>query len=165
MPRISHKIVIGRPAAEVFAITNDIDRWKELFNEYGESKVVDRQDAGRFSKITFRLRNNDGAEWQSWRILDHQDLVAVAQREAPLYPFTYMHLTWTYRATDDGTEMTWTQDFELDPALDVPEATVVARMDAHGRENQHRIKQLLESGAVRLAGQGAGEAAGTDRPG
>lgn len=148
MPRIRHSIVIARPPVEVFETTNDIDRWKELFNEYLESTVLDRQDAGRFSKLIFRLRNNDGAEWQSWRVLDHQDLVAVAQREDPLYPFVYMHLTWTYRPRDGGTEMTWTQDFELDPALDMPEATVVARMDAHGRDNQRRIKELLESGAI-----------------
>jgi aromatase len=164
MPRIRHGIIISRPPAEVFEITNDIDRWKELFNEYGESRVVDRQDAGRFTKLVFRLRNNDGAEWQSWRILDHQDLIAVAQREDPLYPFAYMHLTWTYRAVADGTEMTWTQDFELDPALETPEATVVARMDAHGRENQIRIKGLLESGAVRRSGSGPVAPAATGRP-
>lgn len=149
MPRIRHRITIARPPDEVFAVTNDIDRWKELFNEYLESTVLRREDSGRFTKLTFRLRNNDGGEWQSWRILDRQDLVAVAQREDPLYPFAYMHLTWTYRPVVGGTEMTWTQDFELDPAFEVPEATVVERMDAHGRDNQHRIKGLLESGAVR----------------
>jgi aromatase len=149
VPQIKNNIVIARPPEEVFAVTNDIDRWKELFNEYGESTVLSRADSGRFSRLTFRLRNNDGAEWQSWRILDHQDLIAVAQRESPLYPFLYMHLTWTYRPVADGTEMTWTQDFELDPAFEVEPSVVVNRMHAHGRDNQHRIKGLLESGAVR----------------
>jgi aromatase len=60
-----------------------------------------------------------------------------------------MHLTWTYRPVADGTEMTWTQDFELDPAFPVEPSVAVTRMDAHGRENQRRIKGLLESGAVR----------------
>jgi len=139
---------IARPPAEVFAITNDIDRWKVLFNEYGESKVLRREEAGRFTKLVFRLTNNEGSEWQSWRLLDHDELVAIAQREDPLFPFLYMHLTWTYVAEDDGTRMTWTQDFELDPAFEVPAATVVARMDAHGRDNQVRIKGLIESGSV-----------------
>jgi len=139
---------IARPPAEVFAITNDIDNWKVLFNEYGESKVLRREEAGRFTKLVFRLTNNEGNEWQSWRLLDHDELVAIAQREDPLFPFQYMHLTWTYLAEDDGTRMTWTQDFELDPAFDVPPATVVARMDAHGRDNQLRIKGLIESGSV-----------------
>jgi aromatase len=148
VPRIQHSVHIARPPAEVFAITNDIDNWKVLFNEYGESKVLRREEAGRFTKLVFRLTNNEGNEWQSWRLLDHDELVAIAQREDPLFPFQYMHLTWTYVAEDDGTRMTWTQDFELDPAFDVPPATVVARMDAHGRDNQLRIKGLIESGSV-----------------
>ncbi|MEN3304431.1 MAG: aromatase [Micromonosporaceae bacterium] len=148
MPQIQHSVQIARPPAEVFAVTNDIDNWRVLFNEYNESEVLRREEAGRFTKLVFRLRNKEGAAWQSWRLLDHQDLVAVAQREDPLHPFLYMHLTWTYRAVDGGTLMTWTQDFELDPALELPLATVVARMDAHGRDNQVRIKGLIESGAV-----------------
>ncbi len=148
MPSIQHSVQIARAPAEVFAVTNDIDNWRVLFNEYNESEVLRREDAGRFTKLVFRLRNKDGAAWQSWRLLDHQDLVAVAQRQDPLYPFRYMHLTWTYQPVDGGTLMTWTQDFELDPGFDVPEETVVARMDAHGRDNQVRIKGLIESGAV-----------------
>jgi aromatase len=148
MPRIQHTVHIARPPAEVFAITNDIDNWRVLFNEYSESEVIRREQAGRFTKLVFRLRNSDGNTWQSWRLIDHQDLIAVAQRQDPLFPFRFMHLTWTYEAVDGGTRMTWTQDFELDPAFDVPADTVAARMDAHGKENQLRIKGLIESGAV-----------------
>lgn len=148
MPQISHSVDIARPPAEVFAITNDIDRWRVLFDDYHESEVLRREDAGRFTKLVFRLRNHEGASWQSWRLLDHQDLVAVAQRQDPLYPFRFMHLTWTYQERDGGTRMTWTQDFELDPAFELPSETVVERMDAHGRKNQQRIKELIESGAV-----------------
>jgi aromatase len=146
MPRIQHEICIERPPAEVFTLTNDIDNWHTLFNEYGSSRVIKREDAGRFTKLVFRLRNNEGAEWQSWRILDTVDLVAIAEREEPLFPFTYMHLRWTYTPVDGGTRMTWTQDFELDPAVGMPTSAVVARMDAHGRENQQRIKKIIESG-------------------
>jgi aromatase len=129
-------------------VTNDIDSWSVLFNEYQHSEVVKREEAGRFTKLLFRLRNKEGGEWQSWRLLDHQELIAIAQRERPLYPFKYMHLTWTYTPTATGTLMTWTQDFEIDPAFDAPEPVVVERMDAHGRENQQRIKQLIESGSI-----------------
>jgi len=148
MPRIQHSVQIARPPAEVFAITNDIDNWRVLFNEYNESEVLRREDAGRFTKLVFRLHNKEGQSWQSWRLLDHEDLIALAQRQEPLFPFTYMHLTWTYEAVDGGTLMTWTQDFEIDPAFELPEEKAVAKMDAHGRENQKRIKELIESGAV-----------------
>lgn len=149
MPRIQHAIRIQRPPREVFDITNDIDNWKTLFNEYGHSEVVKREDAGRFTRLVFRLRNTEGAEWQSWRILDYDTLTAIAEREEPLFPFIYMHLKWTYQPDADGTVMTWTQDFEVDPALGIPEPDVMAKMDAHGRDNQRRIKELIESGKVR----------------
>jgi aromatase len=110
--------------------------------------VVKREEAGRFTRLVFRLRNLEGGEWQSWRILDHDLLMAIAERDEPLYPFRYMHLKWTYEPVADGTLMTWTQDFEIDPALGIPEPEVTARMNAHGQGNQQRIKELIESGAA-----------------
>jgi aromatase len=157
MPRIQHSVRIAEEPRVVFDITNDIDSWHMLFDEYGESKVIRREEAGRFTKLVFRLRNNEGNEWQSWRILDHQDLVAIAARDAPLFPFVYMHLMWTYEAIDGGTLMTWTQDFELDPGLDTPEDVVAQRMDQHGRGNQERIRRIIESG--QLAREAAGSRA------
>jgi aromatase len=151
LPRIQHSIEIRKPPAEVFAITNDIDNWKTLFNEYGHSEIVKREEAGRFTRLVFRLRNLEGSEWQSWRILDHDLLIAIAERDEPLYPFRYMHLKWTYHPIPDGTLMTWTQDFEIDPAVGIPEPEVTARMNAHGEGNQLRIKELIESGAAAAA--------------
>jgi aromatase len=148
MPRTQHSIEIARPPREVFDITNDIDRWSVLFNEYESSEVLEREEAGRFTKLLFRLKNKQGAEWQSWRILDHEALTAIAERDRPLFPFLYMHLKWTYLPAGAGTLMTWTQDFELDPACDVEESVAVGRMDAHAQDNQQRIKQLIEAESV-----------------
>jgi aromatase len=149
MPRVQARIAVQRPPREVFEITNDIDRWNVLFKEYAGSEVLERQDAGRFTKLVFRLKNNEGQEWVSWRILDHQDLVAIAERQEPLYPFVYMHLKWLYEPLPDGgTLMNWVQDFEMDPRHDAPREQVIAYMERHGAENQARIKSLLESGAV-----------------
>jgi aromatase len=154
MPRIQHSIEILKPPLEVFEITNDIDNWKTLFNEYGHSEVIKREDAGRFTRLVFRLRNREGLEWQSWRILDHEMLTAIAERDEPLFPFLYMHLKWTYEPIAVGTLMTWTQDFEVDPGFGSPEPEVAARMNAHGKENQQRIKELIESGAASPGGGG-----------
>jgi aromatase len=147
MPRIQHHVFIDRPPATVFAVTNDIDRWTELFDAYTHSEVLAREDAGRFTKLTFRLRNREGFDWRSWRILDHHALVSVSEREFPLYPFAFMHLRWTYEPEGTGTLMTWTQDFELDPAFSVPVERMRERMDAHGHHNQARIKAHLEAAA------------------
>jgi aromatase len=147
MPRIQHQIYIGCPPAEVFALTNDIDRWTELFDAYTHSEVLRREDAGRFTVLTFRLRNREGLDWRSWRILDHEALVTVSERESPLYPFAFMHLRWTYEPSGSGTTMTWTQDFELSPDYPVPTGEMRDRMDVHGHHNQARIKAYLEGGA------------------
>lgn len=144
MPRIQHSIHISCPPATVFEVTNDIDRWTELFDAYLHSEVLTREDSGRFSKLTFRLRT-ERFDWRSWRILDHRDLVAISAREEPLYPFVYMHLRWTYRPEQDGTLMTWTQDFEVDPGHSVSGAAMKEWMDEHGHKNQERIKLFLES--------------------
>ena len=145
MPRIQHRVYIDRAPATVFAVTNDIDRWTELFDAYLYSEVLTREDDGRFTRLTFRLKNREGFDWRSWRILDHQALVSISEREDPLYPFAFMHLRWTYEPSGTGTLMTWTQDFELDPAYPVATDEMVKRMDEHGHHNQARLKAYLES--------------------
>lgn len=147
MPRLQASIEIALPPRQVFDITNDIDRWKDLFKEYAHSEVVLREDEGRFSKIVFQLRNKEGSQWQSWRILDHRDMVAIAEREDPLYPFRFMHLRWTYAPTPAGTLMTWIQDFELDEKAPYSESDAVEFMNRHGEVNQRNIKEVLESPA------------------
>jgi aromatase len=147
MPRIRHQIFVDRSPATVFTVINDIDRWTGLFDAYEHSEVLTREDAGRFSRLTFRLVNREGLDWRSWRILDHHLLVSISEREAPLYPFTFMHLRWTCEPQDAGTLMTWIQDFELDPAFPVAVDDMCARMDEHGQHNQGRLKKILESGA------------------
>ncbi len=151
MPRIENSIVIAADPRTVFDITNDIACWPEIFNEYSTAKVLSREREGRWTDIVFELSNEEGRSWRSWRLLDHRELVAYAERRDPLFPFRYMHLRWSYRAVEGGTEMTWVQDFELDDGFGVPLETVVERMQVHTRENQAGIRQKIESGAVRAA--------------
>lgn len=149
MPRIENTIVIGADAELVFDLTNDIARWSEIFDEYSDAKVLSEEREGRWTEIVFELTNEEGASWRSWRILDHRELVAVAERRDPLYPFRYMHLRWSYEPVPEGTAMTWVQDFELDEKFPVPLETVVERMNTHTRHNQAGIKRKIESGDVR----------------
>ncbi|NGO11149.1 polyketide cyclase [Streptomyces sp. HC44] len=151
MPRIENSIVIAEDPRTVFDITNDIARWSEIFNEYSGAKVISLERAGRWTDIVFELTDDEGRSWRSWRLLDHRELVAYAERRDPLFPFRYMHLRWTYRTVDGGTQMTWVQDFELDEGFEVPLPTVIERMQTHTRENQAGIRQKIESGAVTAA--------------
>ncbi|MEV4335018.1 SRPBCC family protein [Streptomyces sp. NPDC049597] len=151
MPRIENSIDIAADARDVFDITNDIARWPEIFNEYHKAVVVSQEREGRWTEIVFELTNEEGNSWRSWRLIDHRELVAIAERRDPLFPFAYMHLKWTCTPVSGGTRMTWIQDFELDENFTVPLPTVLERMNTHTRENQVRIKEKIESGAVKAA--------------
>jgi aromatase len=146
MPHIENSIIIQESPERVFAITNDIDRWPVLFDEYSGARVTRREAEGRFTKLVFQLSNAEGRSWQSWRLLDNKELVAIAEREEPLFPFLYMHLKWSYVPVAEGTKMTWMQNFELDPAFQTPIETAIENMQTHTRQNQLRIKHLIEAG-------------------
>jgi len=150
MARIQQSIVIHEQPDQVFAIINDIERWPLLFNEYHGASILKREDDGRYTKLIFQLTNAEGSSWRSTRLLDHQELIATAEREEPLYPFLYMHLKWSCEAVPEGTKMTWKQDFEMDPGIDTPLPTILERMNAHTRENQLSIKAKIETQVAAL---------------
>jgi aromatase len=145
MPQARASIIIHGNPDKVFAISNDIARWPELFKEYSQAKILSFQKDGRFARIEFELTNAEGETWQSWRILDYQKREAVAQRGTPMFPFYYMHLTWTYEPVEDGVRMTWTQAFEMDSKAPVTNEQVLVNMTKHMEGNQAHFKQILEA--------------------
>jgi aromatase len=145
MPQAQASIVINGDPDKIFAISNDIARWPELFKEYRGAKILSLQHDGRFARIEFELTNEEGEVWQSWRILDYQKREAIAQRGTPKYPFHYMHLTWTYEPGEDGVLMTWTQAFEMDPKAPLSNEQVLVNMTKHMEANQKHFKQILEN--------------------
>ena len=144
MAHTKNSVIINGPYDNVFDITNDIERWPELFDEYTEAKVLNREG----NKITFQLTNKQGASWRSSRILDKENKVCTAQREEPLFPFKYMNLKWTYEEREEGVKMTWEQDFEMDPEAKFNDAQAEELINKHSVENMKRIKELIEGGEV-----------------
>lgn len=151
MPQASASITIRGDADQIFAITNDIARWPQLFKEYSHARILSSHRDGRFARLEFELTNEEGQTWQSWRILDFQERVAIAQRGTPKFPFLYMHLTWSYEPVEGGVRMTWIQDFEMDPKAPVTNEQALARMVNHMQANQEHFKQVLESQAQMVA--------------
>jgi aromatase len=147
MPQARASITIHGDADQIFAITNDITRWPELFQEYAHARVLASQRHGRFAKLEFELTNEEGQTWCSWRILDFQERVTIAQRGTPKFPFLYMHLTWLYEPTDGGVQMTWIEDFEMDPHAPVTNEQALAHMVSRMQANQEHFKHVLESQA------------------
>ena len=144
MAHTKNSVTIKAPYDRVFDITNDVERWTELFEEYKEAKILSREG----HKITFQLTNNQGNSWRSWRILDKENRVCTAQREEPLFPFKYMNLKWTYEENGEDVKMTWEQDFEMDPKAKFNDEQAEELINKHSVENMKRIKELIESGKV-----------------
>lgn len=144
MPRVERSVTIGGDLDAVFAAANDIRRWPERFAEYASVRVLREDHRPRFSKVDFELTNEQGQQWRSWRILDHEEHTAIAERVQPRFPFLFMHLTWSFAQVDAGVEMIWTQDFELDPECSLDADTVTGALAAHSEQNQARFRELLE---------------------
>lgn len=150
MARTENAIVIDRPLGEVFDATNDLERWTNLFTEYQEVKILNRDG----NRITFELATVPDAQgksyrWRSTRLIDRPSWRATAEREEPKLPFRYMHITWTYREAGGGTEMTWIQEFEMDPASGVGDEQAVNYINTNTKVQMAAIKERLEQEGAR----------------
>ena len=93
MGHTRNSIVIAAPYELVFNISNHIERWTELFgNEYVKAEVLSRNG----NRIEFRLMDNEGNSWTSFRLLFKENHFAYAQKNDPTFPFKYMKIIWLY---------------------------------------------------------------------
>ncbi|MCM8799749.1 MAG: SRPBCC family protein [Candidatus Omnitrophica bacterium] len=141
MGHTCNSIIINAPYDKVFDISNDIERWTELFGgEYVEAKVL-KKEANR---ITFRLTDNEGRSWQSFRLLFKEHYFAYAQRIEPLFPFKFMKIIWLYTPKPEGIEMTWIQHFEMDEKSGFQESQIEGFINKHSQENLKIFKEIIE---------------------
>jgi aromatase len=144
MPTVRRTIIVDAPVEITFDLSNRIDLWPEMMEEYEEAEILRRE--GRM--IWFRLRHRNGISWTSWRMLHPPDF-ACAERHEPKAPFKFMHIVWTYRpAGGTGqTEMSWDMCFELPDDQKAKEDEWAASMMKHTELNQSRMKAYIESHA------------------
>jgi aromatase len=144
MGHTCNSIIINAPYDLVFDISNDIPRWTELFGgEYKEAKVIAKEG----NKITFRLTDDEGKSWQSFRLLFKENYFAYAEREEPKFPFKYMKIIWLYTPKADGIEMTWIQHFNMDDKAKFTDEQVEGFINTHSQENLKRFKEIIEKEA------------------
>ncbi len=144
MAHTVNSIVIKAGYDKVFEASNDIARWKEFFNEYTESEVLEKEG----NKLVFKLTHQNGSSWQSYRLLFKEDKFTYASRVEPLFPFEYMTIIWLYREAGDGTEMTWIQDFKMDKNAKYTDPQVEELINKHSQENLKRFKEIIEQGQI-----------------
>ena len=150
MTTIQNSIWIHADRNTVFDRTNDIANWTELFTEYQESRVLEQTEAYiRFELTTYPEGKRPSRSWTSERWLDRLNFRITARRLAPLLPFKHMNLEWLYEEQNEGTYMTWIQEFEVDPASGLTGEQVEAHLNRTTKEQMAAIKQNIEKQTVR----------------
>jgi aromatase len=142
-----NSVFIEAPMELVWQRTNDVESWTELFDEYGEATVLDRED----DRITFRLalhpdENGKVWAWVSERRLDEAARTTLSHR-VETGPFKYMSLFWEYTEVAGGVRLRWVQDFEMKPGAPVDDTAMAARINGNSVRQQARIKKILEQAA------------------
>jgi len=146
MGHTCNQIIIKAPYERVFDISNDIPRWTELFGgEYTKAEIVKKEG----NKITFRLTDNEGNSWQSFRVLDKVHHFAYAQKKEPVFPFRYMKIIWLYTELPEGVLMTWIQHFEMDSKAKYNDQEVEGFINKHSQDNLLIFKQVIEREVTR----------------
>ena len=144
MGHTSNSITINAPYETIFDISNDIPRWTELFGgEYTEAKILEKEG----NKITFRLTDNEGNSWQSFRLLFRENHLAYAEKKDPKFPFEYMKIIWLYTPVRDGVIMTWIQHFTMDKKAKYNDEQVEGFINKHSQENLKIFKDIIEKEA------------------
>ena len=144
MGHTRNSIVVNAPYELVFDISNHIERWTELFgDEYVKAEVLSREG----NRVEFRLTNNEGNSWTSFRLLFKEHNFIYAQKNDPMLPFQYMKIVWFYTPVEDGIMMTWVQDFEMDEKAKLSDKEVERFINKHSRDNLKIFKDIIEKEA------------------
>lgn len=144
---------IDAPFSYVWAVTNDLPRWPELFSEYASVDVLERDG----DTVTFRLTMHpdaDGTVW-SWVSRRHADRAArrVRAHRVETGPFEFMDIEWTYEElAPDRTRMRWVQDFRMKPTAPVDTAWMTQNIDTRSPQQMALIKARIEADRRRVVG-------------
>ena len=154
-----NSIVIAAPIELVWRLTNDIERWPELFTEYAEVQVLQRTGDTVLFRLTM-VPDENGVSW-TWVSERTADPVSrqVRAHRVETGPFEYMRIGWRYDELPEGTRMTWVQDFAMRATAPVDDRQMTDRINANSRIQLATIRERIERIAEEstMAATGAGD--------
>jgi len=103
------------------------------------------------NEITFRLTDDGGKSWVSKRWLHKDQKFAFASRHEPMFPFQYMKIIWLYHENDEGTLMTWIQNFAMDSTAKYNDEQVEGFINEHSQHNMKIFKDVIEKEAAAIS--------------
>jgi aromatase len=141
-----NSILIDADIDFVWQMTNDLQRWPDLFSEYASVEILDHTD----DTFTFRLTMHPDENGKVWSWVSERTLDPAAHRvrahRVETGPFEFMNIEWTYSSVADGTLMRWVQDFRMRPQAPVDTAGMTTRINANSK-----IQLALIADKVRAA--------------
>ncbi|MDH6135749.1 aromatase [Kitasatospora sp. MAA4] len=142
-----NQIVISAPVDLTWELTNDLERWPQLFSEYASVEVLERDG----DRVTFRLtmhpdENGKVWSWVSEREADRTSLTVEARR-VETGPFEHMSIRWEYEKVPGGTSMRWIQDFAMKPTAPVDDAGMTEHINRNSRIQMELIRAKVEQHA------------------
>ncbi|MBL1105968.1 SRPBCC family protein [Streptomyces sp. 5-8] len=143
-----NEITIAAPLDLVWDMTNDLERWPQLFSEYASVEVLKREG----EKTTFRLtmhpdENGTVWSWVSEREPDRASLTVKARR-VETGPFDHMNIHWRYEEVPAGTRMVWTQDFAMKPDAPVDDEWMTDNINKNSKVQMALIREKIEKAAA-----------------
>jgi aromatase len=148
-----NSILIDAPIDHVWAMTNDLRSWPDLFTEYSEVEILAETETW----FRFRLKmhpDESGRVW-SWvseRTLDPATREVRARRVEP-GPFEFMDIYWSYAPEGSGTRMRWVQDFRMRPEAPIDTEGMTRRIDANSKVQMKIIKEKVEAAVPAPTGE------------
>ncbi|GAA5193992.1 hypothetical protein GCM10023322_57270 [Rugosimonospora acidiphila] len=143
-----NSVVIDAPLELVWRMTNDVERWTDLFTEYADVQVLERNG----DTVLFRLtmvpdENGISWTWVSERTCDPVRHEVRAHR-VETGPFEYMRIFWRYDELPEGVRMTWVQDFSMRPTAPVNNRQMTERLNTNSRPQLDVIRERVERAAA-----------------
>ncbi len=161
-----NSIIINKDIRELFQIINNIQNWPELHG-YKNAEVIESKKLvdGKI-KIVFKIigneedddhgdhahpeEDNDPETWVSQRTIDINTYSARGVRLEPIYPFKHWILDIVLAEEQNGSRMTWIQDFRMDEKTGHTDEEIEGYINKGSKEELQLFKEKIESGAVHL---------------
>ncbi|EYT79081.1 SRPBCC family protein [Streptomyces andamanensis] len=143
-----NEITIAAPVDLVWEMTNDVEKWPQLFSEYASAEILEQDGA----RCTFRLtmhpdENGTVWSWVSERVPDRATLTVRARR-VETGPFAHMDIHWSYEEVPGGTRMVWTQDFAMKPEAPVDDDWMTDNINRNSKVQMALIRDKVEQAAA-----------------
>jgi aromatase len=145
--RTDNEIIIHAPIDKVWDITNNVEGWPNLFTEYAQADILERNG----NTVRFRLsmhpdENGKIWSWVSERTVDPNSRTVKAHR-VETGPFDFMNIWWYYEEVEGGTKMRWVQEFHMKPDAPVDDDWMENNINTNTKKQMSIIKERVEKQA------------------